>query len=339
MSDDAPPKPNRWIAVLLGVVGPWGLGQLYQGQTRRALVWMFAATTALVAGTFGMPMLGARFGFGHVFAVVVAAMVVLWIGSIFDVLIVPEARQRRASILLILGYWIAGVAVGAGLRVVIRSYGVEAFKVPAGSMMPTLLVGDHFVVDKRTDRTKVPARGDVIVFPFVENAAQDFVKRVIALPGDTLEVKGGRTFLNGWEAPRCRVGAGTLTEAADTRGDVYVEFLDDAAYLILMLDDPPPAEEDVRGPFTVAPGEVWVLGDNRLSSHDSTRWREGQGAGVPIATIKGRFLFRFMSPAPDRFGTGNAPLLPPSLKDLQPALDRCLAERPSRAETTPPPAK
>jgi signal peptidase I len=220
--------------------------------------------------------------------------------------------------------------------VAIRAYGVEAFKVPAGSMAPALLVGDHFVAEKRRPGAPLPNRGDIVVFPFPENPAQDFVKRVIALPGDKLEVKNGRPVLNGWEVPRCLVGKATMTEADGAQGELYMEYLDDAAYLVFLRAEQP---EDTFGPFVAAQGEVWVLGDNRFASHDSPHWRGGLGAGVPVATIKGRFMVRFMSPGPDRFGTGNEPVLPPSMKDLQPEVDRCLAQRPPRNETTPPSSK
>ncbi|MCU0658856.1 MAG: signal peptidase I, partial [Polyangiaceae bacterium] len=104
-----------------------------------------------------------------------------------------------------------GVAVAVAL--LLRVFLVEAFKIPSGSMIPTLQVGDHIFVNKLAygplvpwARTRLfprmpPRRGDVIVFEFPENREQDFIKRVIAIPGDKLEVRDSHPYLNGWRVP------------------------------------------------------------------------------------------------------------------------------------------
>ena len=100
----------------------------------------------------------------------------------------------------------------------LRAFVVEAFKIPSGSMIPTLQVGDHIFVNKFTYGPAIPwthkrvwngmppSRGDVMVFAFPEHPEQDFIKRVIAVPGDRLEARGGHPIINGWEVPSCRVG-------------------------------------------------------------------------------------------------------------------------------------
>ena len=275
-----------------------------------------------------------------------------------------------------------GIAVAVAL--ILRAFVVEAFKIPSGSMIPTLMVGDHIFVnkftygplipwtDKRVLSHLPPARGDVMVFKFPENKEQDFIKRTIAIPGDTLEAINGRPVLSGWLVPHCYIGPYRYD---GRQAELFIEFLDDESYFTLYDANPDDqtcksndkVENDRRdsdcppglacrggicgvlqGPFRVAPGEAWVMGDNRYNSHDSRSWRGGLGAGVPFENIKGRALFVWMSFGPgggiaqDRIFVNvmGRPKLPGNLPDkdrapLQANLDKCLRERPTVAETTP----
>ncbi|MGK4001957.1 signal peptidase I [Sorangium sp. So ce1036] len=265
-----------------------------------------------------------------------------------------------------------GIAVAVAL--ILRAFVVEAFKIPSGSMIPTLMVGDHIFVNKFTYGPLIPwtdqrlfprlppARGDVMVFKFPENKEQDFIKRTIATPGDTLEAVNGRPILNGWLVPHCHVGP---YRYEGRQAELFVEFLGDKSYLTLYDANPDETmcEESndcgpghtcragvcgmLQGPFKVAADEVWVMGDNRHNSHDSRSWRGGLGAGVPFEYIKGRAMFVWMSFGPgggiaqDRLFVNvmGRPKLPGSHEaSLQAGLDRCLRERPPVSETTPPPA-
>jgi signal peptidase I len=258
------------------------------------------------------------------------------------------------------------------LAIFVRVGAMEAFKIPAGSMMPTLMIGDHIFINKlaygplipgtdaRLFSRSLPKRSDVMVFKFPENKDQDFIKRAIAMPGDTLEVINGRPILNGWLVPHCHVGPfsneGRVME-------LYVEFLEDRSYLTLFDSNPDKQtckDPDgcgpgstcragicgvPQGPFKVAPGETWVIGDNRNNSHDSRSWRGGLGAGVPFENIKGRAMFVWMSfklggeVAQDRLFADilGEPVIPgPPDAALGAALEKCLRERPPAPQTTPP---
>lgn len=252
--------------------------------------------------------------------------------------------------------WVLIVGLPAAAFVALRISHI-AYKIPAGSMMPTLQIGDHMFA--RRSFGAEPRRGEVIVFAFPENKRQDFVKRVIAVPGDTLEVIDGRPVINGFLVPRCRVGAYT----EDGRKiELYLEYLEDRTYGTIHESTSPeraclassectPGEAcrggicgQLQGPYQVAPGEVWVMGDNRNNSYDSRMWRGGVGAGVPFDNIHGTGRMVWMSfdkrggVASERIFasvTGSPTLTMILAPVLTPGLDKCLRERPTIAATTP----
>ncbi|MFC1642706.1 signal peptidase I [Myxococcota bacterium] len=254
------------------------------------------------------------------------------------------------------------ILVAIGVALLLRAFVVEAFKIPSGSMLPTLQIQDHIFVNKLAYGPPVPwtqsrllsklppKRGDIMVFEFpypgIASPRQDFIKRVVALPGDTLEVDSGHPVINGWRVPHCEVGPYEFVEGDPTyrkRGHLTMEFLGDYSYLTLYEDghDFPGRQ----GPYTVKPGEVWVLGDNRNNSSDSRAWNAGRGGGVPFRLIKGRALFVWLSFWPN--GGINAsrllhnvmgkPTVPKgAAPEVLAGIERCLAQRPN--VTVPPEA-
>lgn len=256
------------------------------------------------------------------------------------------------------------IVIAVGVALLLRAFLVEAFKIPSGSMLPTLQIQDHIFVNKFTYGPTLPfterrmfedlppERGDIVVFmpPASENPKDAFIKRVIALPGDVLQAENGHPIINGWRVPSCRVGIYEFADeygASTKSGELFIEFLGDESFLTLYEGEP--SEHTVReqGPFRVAAGEFWVMGDNRNSSHDSRLWRHGLGAGVPYENLKGRAMFVWLSfnvlgadplgVTWDRLFTNvmGHPRLP---KEADPALkagiERCLVLRP--LETEPP---
>lgn len=155
-------------------------------------------------------------------------------------------------------------------------------------MIPSIEVGDHLLVSNLAYVSELPRRGDLIAFemPGVE-PKQVFLKRVLGLPGDTLSFDDGHAILNGQPLQHCRIGKvdhGPHSQSIFPTMDVHVEFIDDVAYWITYAPDVV-AEE---GPYQVPDGQLWVVGDNRTSSHDSRVWNDGEGAGVPIELVRGR---------------------------------------------------
>lgn len=264
-----------------------------------------------------------------------------------------EIREYAESIL---------VAIAVALT--LRAFVVEAFKIPTPSMVPTLQVGDHIFVNKfiygpaipwtqkRLWSRMPPERGDVIVFAYPENMEQDFIKRVVAVPGDKLEARGGHPIINGWEVPSCNAGTYSYLDVPNGlrhEGTIYVEYLEHEAYLTLY--DHLASRREYEGPFYVKPGEVYVMGDNRNNSHDSRAWHDYQGAGVPFENIRGRALFiwlsvgdqadrsRIFAPVMGR-PPARGPLgpLPDAMRAIEPAIEQCLRNRPPLDRTHPPPA-
>jgi signal peptidase I len=245
------------------------------------------------------------------------------------------------------------LGAAALIALALRAFVFEAFRIPSGSMLPTLQIGDHIFVNKLhygvrvpfTDLRLFPAlppeRGDVVVFEFPDDdprrERQDFVKRVIALPGDTLAAERGHPVINGWPVPFCRAGRyryGGNDGRPQEWAELDVEFLDELAYLTLYAEQADP-EYEHEGPFHVPAGEVYVMGDNRNDSLDSRRWRQGAGGGVPDANLRGRAsrvwlpLSRLMLPIM------GSPRLPEGMPaELTRGVEQCLARWP--AQTRPP---
>lgn len=283
----------------------------------------------------------------------------------FDAGAFEQAHSQAARLVhKHLGRWQKGelreyaesITVAIGVALLLRAFVIEAFKIPSGSMLPTLQIQDHIFVNKlaygplvpftsyRLVDSLPPERGDVIVFifpdPNPEAPSQDYIKRAIALPGDTLVVDGGHPIINGWRVPSCKVGEYAYNEGPDSpekRGDLYMEFLADKSYLTLYESN---RSEGRQGPYHVKAGETWVLGDNRNNSADSRAWYGGKGGGVPDANIKGRAMFVWWGVDLDRLfmrvlGTPRLPRgAPPHILS---GIEKCLASRPPVSETTPPP--
>jgi signal peptidase I len=336
------PAPHRGIALVFAFFGPLGAGQMYLGQRRRALLWFAIPFLLLVFCLLCMRALGEAIGYGTLCLAIPLGLLVAWVASVVDLYTIPAKRLRRASATSIVFFFVVGVVLLLTLQLLMRPFILEAFKIPSGAMQPSFLVGDHIFADKVAATTRSPKRGEVIVFRFPEHPEQDFIKRVIAIPGDTLEVKQGHPTINGWEVPYCLLGTASVpsSEGAPSSGELFLEHLEGESYLVFL--DAANAHPDPDGPYTVAANEVWVLGDNRNNSHDSRYWFKGRGGGVPFDHVKARPLFRWLTVTNNgadwsRTGTSTrAPLLPSSMKSLEAALKKCLAEKPAMEKTIPP---
>jgi signal peptidase I len=133
------------------------------------------------------------------------------------------------------------------LALVIRTFVVQAFKIPSGSMLPTLQIGDHILVNKFLYYFEPIRRGDIIVFKFPQDESRDFIKRVIGLPGDTIEVRDKQVLVNG-----------------QALAEPYAAFEDGSVARS--------GEREHFGPVAIPPGKLFMMGDNRDHSMDSRYW-------------------------------------------------------------------
>ena len=169
--------------------------------------------------------------------------------------------------------WAESIIIALILALVIRTFVVQAFKIPSGSMIPTFEVGDRIFVNKFIYGAKVPftkfrlpdirqpIRGDIIVFKSPEDPKKDFVKRLVALGGESVEIKSGNIYING------RI----ITEPASVRGISYYNIGDYG-------------KEGI--PVNVPENGYYTLGDNSANSRDSRYW-----GFVPKDNVIGRAIF------------------------------------------------
>jgi signal peptidase I len=199
----------------------------------------------------------------------------------------------------------------------IRSFWVEPFKIPSGSMKPTLLVGDFILVNKYTYGIRIPvinkkvmdvnpvARGDVVVFRYPADPSVDYIKRVVGLPGDKIVYRNKHITVNGVEAPMQGSGFYTDSELNFLRLPTFSEKLGNHAHQMMIVPAQPPVELSQVRQFahrenceynddgfscTVPPGEYFMMGDNRDQSSDSRYW-----GFVPDDHIKGRAFLVWMN--------------------------------------------
>ena len=213
-----------------------------------------------------------------------------------------EKRQRRRaepqSAARVTWEWIKSLSVAFVLFLLIRTFVVEAFKIPTGSMENTLLVGDFLLVNKAVYGAQVPftgirlpafdtpSRGDVVVFKYPLDLSKNYVKRLVGVPGDTLAMKGGVLYVNGERE------TGDYIRHVQPDGDYYdPQFEWQRDYLAPGVD---PSEyhptRDNWGPIVVPAGKYFVMGDNRDNSLDSRYW-----GFVDRDLVKGRPLFVYYS--------------------------------------------
>jgi len=157
------------------------------------------------------------------------------------------------------------------LAMIIRTFVVQAFKIPSGSMIPTLQIGDHILVSKFIYWFTKPKRGDLIVFKYPKDPSRDFIKRVVGLPGETLEVKHRKVYING------KLLKEDYPIFSDKRRGQYGEI-------------------PVRDNFsliTIPPNRYFMMGDNRDNSLDSRFW-----GTLDEGMIEGRAFIVYWSIAP-----------------------------------------
>jgi len=175
--------------------------------------------------------------------------------------------------------YVEAIIIAILLALFIRSFIVQAFKIPSGSMLPTLQIGDHLLVNKFIYGVKIPMTGnvlipwksperdDVVVFRFPKDRSIDYIKRVVGIAGDIVEVKDKQLFLNGEPItnPHAHFTESTVMAAGT-------------------------GPRDNMGPVKVPEGTLFVMGDNRDNSYDSRFW-----GFVPLKDVLGKAFILYWS--------------------------------------------
>ena len=192
-----------------------------------------------------------------------------------------EYNRWCVYVLLLLLALPMGGSVGYALHV--RAKYIEAFVIPSHSMYPTIVYGDRVLANKMVYTSSDPLRGDLIIFRNPDNRRQRYIKRVVAIAGDTVEIRGGVLFVNGEEIQRCELPEMSKTATGcESSGTVFEETNANASYRIILTSTGEKTKADLQL-TTVPKYHCFVLGDNRRNSRDSRQF-----GSVPIAGIIGR---------------------------------------------------
>ncbi len=187
----------------------------------------------------------------------------------------PEEAKQKS----IVREYVEAIVIALLLALFIRTFIIQAFKIPSGSMIPTLLIGDHILVNKFiygiknpfTGSTlvpiKKPGRNDVVVFKYPKNPKQDYIKRVIAIEGDEVKIVDKKVFVNGKPFE-----------------DLHGVHLDSN---ILPAGGQP---RDNFGPVKIPENSLFVMGDNRDNSYDSRFWKF-----VDLKAVRGKAIIMYWS--------------------------------------------
>jgi signal peptidase I len=282
MSNSLPVARKPWIAASLSMLC-CGLGQIYCGRVARGLVMYSVAmmlgplvvlTVLLGSSTFGL----------IVFLASLLAVLAVYLWSISDArrlargLAGREFQPQEYHRPIV--YWLMSLTslpYALGLAVFLRTNVVEAFYIPSSSMAPTFVYGDCILANKLGIGSRTLHRGDLVIFRYSANRQQRFVKRIVALPGETVALRQGQLLINGQPLPREPIAThdtpqGTVQACYETNGD--------RKYKIFLSD----ADEQADFPEqTVPDGAYFVLGDHRGNSLDSRKFHavsHGEMVGV-----------------------------------------------------------
>jgi signal peptidase I len=276
------------------------------------LAWLEIAYPVLFIAT-----MGALLRFMSFAAVLLTATVVTGVIWFIDSVMLRKKRgeQKSEPILVELAKSFFPVIL---VVFVLRSFLIEPFKIPSGSMLPSLLVGDFILVNKYSFGVRIPVlnkkiidinqpkRGEVMVFRYPEDPSKDFIKRIVGLPGDTVAYQNKRLTLNGVAVPV--ESAGSVTEIDERmsfqRFDAYREKLGDSTHVIIVSPDRPVIAGGVRQfpnkknceyndegvTCKIPEGHYFMMGDNRDNSDDSRYW-----GFVPEENIVGKAFLVWMN--------------------------------------------
>ena len=263
---DSPKKRKPILAFLLSLVTP-GLGQMYNGQFRKGISYLVGFFLVYIVFSFLL------FNFyGMIFYVIVMIGFFLFvlIGAVRGAVKFKtiELKSYNKWYIYLIIFLLSNAAIRPLVGWTIKNNIARSYKIPSSGMAPTLLVGDHLVADMRIYKSEKPKRGDIIIFEFPKDPSKDFIKRVIGMEGEKVEVINNKIYIN-----------------QKLLDDPWGYFTKD--YPVL----------DTFGPVVVPKDSLFVLGDNRNNSQDSRFW-----GFVNREKVKGKALYLYWAKNKSRIG-------------------------------------
>jgi signal peptidase I len=297
-----------WLAVTLSVIMA-GLGHIYCGRFVKGLVLAFLTCifVPVLFGTLSVSNSSVRIA---VIIISFSVSMVIWLVAIIDSwytakhtadsYTLKDYNRWYVYVLLVL----MGTGGSTQIAFNVRKNILEAFRVPVASNYPTIVPNDRFLANKLAYKTSDPKRGDLVVFINPENRRINYIKRVVAIAGDTVEIKDGQLYINDEKLQRQMLAQSTLdnirikVRGEPLEGDVFYETNGNAKYKIFLAGPPHNQASSDFAKITVPAHHCFVLGDNRNLSQDSRHF-----GPIPLATVKGRADYLYW-PAKDwsRFG-------------------------------------
>ena len=258
---DKPRKP--WIAGMLTFF-TIGLGHLYSGKAKKGIVLYFLGQGTILAIFLPLIWLSPNI---LVFLLAVVCALGFLIFCILDALRVSRRNKLTYELKKYNRWYVYVLVLAVNLLLIqpavesaIKSNIVQAYRIPSGAMKPTLQIGDHILADKYTYKKTEPKRGDIVIFPFPEDPSKDFIKRVVGVSGETIEIIDKQISING-----------------EIIEEPFVIHTDSNIF----RDKKRP--RDNFGPVKVPDDSLFVMGDNRDHSYDSRFW-----GFVKKASVKGK---------------------------------------------------
>ena len=271
-----------WLAALLSVAAP-GLGHVYCGRLTKGLVIFFV-------GFAFAPVISAASKYADSMTILVTIfLTVILIGAVFIYAVVDAfISARRIEIFQPKEYnsWpvyilfiIVAVTYPTNVASTFREHVLKAYKIPSTSMAPSVLPGDRIFLNKAVYNLKPPHKGDVVVFTYPDDRRLNYIKRIVAAPGDTIEIRNNILWINDNPLTIRDIDPPLLNFEPKGPTKIVEESNGAAKYAVLMPEGAPINMEKI----TVPHGYCFVLGDHRSRSVDSRNF-----GPVPLADVKGR---------------------------------------------------
>ena len=286
-------RRRTWVAIIFSLIMQ-GLGQVYCGKLARGLVFNFLNILPL-------PITIYLFSVSRSPTLVPITLTLFFIAGIIQLIAIIDsaclARHTKTDyelkdynrwyVYVLLVFIVAGGSIGSALY--LRNQTLEAFRVPTASCYPTVVPNDRILANKSAYKIDDPQRGDIVVFINPTNRQENYIKRVVAVAGDTVEIKDGQLYINDKKLQRRKLDKSVLDEIRVEvngellEGQVFEETNSKVKYKIILASGLHDKAKHDFAKITVPAHHCFVLGDNRNFSYDSRNF-----GSIPLATIKGR---------------------------------------------------